>query len=309
MKYSIGIPAFKATYLKECIDSILSQKFTDFELIIVNDASPENLDEIVDSYSDNRIRYFKNQKNFGAEHVVDNWNKCLSYAKGEYFVLMGDDDLMEPNYLEHFEELIDSNPTIDIFHCRSYQIDEQSTKIGLTPVWAEFESVYDNILNRMQHGRLQYISDFVYKTITLRQNKGFYKLPLAWGSDDISSYIAMGNQGVVHTNTPLFCYRISSITISKSGSEKRKLIAYKSYEEWLFQFLKQVPNNLDDQLLRENIKVHFYPFFKRKRIITLKKSFSSKSLEMLIFWMRNLREYNLKLDEVIIAFFRFLFKK
>src|SRR5690606_28530398 len=110
MKFSIGIPAFKARFLKECIDSILSQTFSDFELIIVNDASPENIDDIVKNYSDSRIRYYVNEKNFGAEQVVDNWNKCLSYALGDYFVLMGDDDLMMPNYLYEFSKLIDRYP-------------------------------------------------------------------------------------------------------------------------------------------------------------------------------------------------------
>ena len=50
MKFSITIPAYKRKYLKEAIDSCLSQTFKDFELIIVNDASPEDLDSIVNSY-------------------------------------------------------------------------------------------------------------------------------------------------------------------------------------------------------------------------------------------------------------------
>jgi glycosyltransferase involved in cell wall biosynthesis len=90
--FSIGIPAFKAKYLNECIDSILRQTYANFELIIVNDASPEDLETIVKSFTDSRIKYYCNDKNFGAEHVVDNWNKCLSIATGDFFVLMGDDD-------------------------------------------------------------------------------------------------------------------------------------------------------------------------------------------------------------------------
>ena len=97
--FTIGIPAYKSTFLKECIDSILAQDYSNFELIIVNDASPEDIDSIVSSYNDKRIRYYKNERNFGAEHVVDNWNKCLAYATGDYFVLMGDDDKMELDFL------------------------------------------------------------------------------------------------------------------------------------------------------------------------------------------------------------------
>ena len=100
MEFSITIPAYKAKYLNECIDSILAQTYKDFELVIVNDASPEDLDSIVNQYIDSRIRYYVNEKNCGAINVVDNWNKCLEYAKGEFIICMGDDDKLMPNCLE-----------------------------------------------------------------------------------------------------------------------------------------------------------------------------------------------------------------
>lgn len=83
VKFSILIPAYKAAYLKECIDSILSQSYPNFELVIVNDDSPENLDAIVKKNKDKRIRYYVNDSNVGALNVVDNWNKCLGLAIGD----------------------------------------------------------------------------------------------------------------------------------------------------------------------------------------------------------------------------------
>ena len=65
IKYTIAIPAFKKQYLKECIDSALNQSYRNFEIIIVNDASPENLDQIVNQYSDSRIHYYRNEIGFG----------------------------------------------------------------------------------------------------------------------------------------------------------------------------------------------------------------------------------------------------
>ena len=96
---SIGIPAYKATYLKEAIDSVLNQTYTKFELIIVNDKSPENIEEIISTYNDKRIRYYKNEDNLGKTSIVLNWNKCLSYANGDFFVLLCDDDIMLPNFI------------------------------------------------------------------------------------------------------------------------------------------------------------------------------------------------------------------
>ena len=83
IKFSVTVPAYKAQFLAECIDSILTQTYKNFELIIVNDASPQDLDCIVSKYDDPRIRYYKNEVGFGAEHGVGNWNKCLEYTTGD----------------------------------------------------------------------------------------------------------------------------------------------------------------------------------------------------------------------------------
>ena len=62
MKFSVTIPIYKATFLRECIESVLSQTYKDFEVIIVNDASPEDLTSIVKSFDDSRIKYYVDRK-------------------------------------------------------------------------------------------------------------------------------------------------------------------------------------------------------------------------------------------------------
>jgi len=66
MFFSFVLPAYKATFLKEAIESILAQTYGDFELIIVDDASPEDLGSIVGSFHDSRISYHRNAVNIGA---------------------------------------------------------------------------------------------------------------------------------------------------------------------------------------------------------------------------------------------------
>ena len=80
MKYSFVLPAYKAAYLKEAIDSILNQTYKEFELIIVNDASPEGVDAIVRSYDDPRIQYYVNAENIGGKDLVAQWNYSITYA-------------------------------------------------------------------------------------------------------------------------------------------------------------------------------------------------------------------------------------
>lgn len=309
--FSIAIPAFKQTYLKECIDSIISQSFKDFELIIVNDASPEDLDSVVNLYNDSKIRYYKNEVNFGAENVVDNWNKCLSLAKGKYFVLMGDDDVLEPNYFEVFFNLIKENPTLDVYHCRAYIINEHSEKVSVVPSWPEYESVYENMWHRMTSKRLQYISDFVYRTSHLNEMKGFHKFPLAWASDDVTAYIAAGKKGIAHTNTPLFNYRRSSLTISSSGNVDLKMDAIDQMNNWFLQYLKSsFAKNLVEEIFYRNVNQELSKFILKKKIRTISDTFQESNILFKLLENLNKRKlYGLKFVHVCFALFEFIKKK
>ena len=72
--FSIAITAFKKRFLQESILSVIKQTVSNWELVIVDDCSPEDLKNIVTFFNDTRIKYFKNPKNIGAIDVVDNWN-------------------------------------------------------------------------------------------------------------------------------------------------------------------------------------------------------------------------------------------
>jgi glycosyltransferase involved in cell wall biosynthesis len=241
IKFSVTVPAYKAQFLAECIDSILAQTYKNFELIIVNDASPQDLDSIVSKYNDPRIRYYKNEVGFGAEHVVGNWNKCLEYATGDYISCMGDDDKLLPNCLEEYVNLIEKIPGLDLYHSMTLMINENSKVIGIQeprPLW---ESAYSMIYWRFR-GRQQYIGDWLFKREKLQRMGGFYYLPYAWGSDDLSAIIAAKESGVSNTNKPGFLYRINSQTITNNTSNvNRKLECCKKVFQFYKDFLSKNP--------------------------------------------------------------------
>jgi glycosyltransferase involved in cell wall biosynthesis len=254
--FSIGIPAFKSIFLKECIDSILSQNYANFELIIINDCSPYPIKEIVSEYTDERIRYFENIINTGAENVVDNWNKCLEKSTGDYFILMGDDDKLDTNYLEEFINLIRDYPNLGIYHCRSKIINEESVPVSITTINPKFENVYDFILSFLQPGHRQFISDFVYRADELKSVGGFYKLPHAWASDYLSALIACRNKGIAHTNQAVFNYRTNRYSITSSNSLDdiwSKSQATIKYAKWIREFLKIIPSDPNDMLKHSSI--------------------------------------------------------
>lgn len=113
-KVSVLTPIYNTCpqYLRECIESILNQTYTDFEFIILND-SPENteLDAIVKSYRDKRIRYIKNERNIG---ISASRNKLLEMARGEYLAIFDHDDISLPTRLEKEVAYLDAHPDVGV---------------------------------------------------------------------------------------------------------------------------------------------------------------------------------------------------
>ena len=309
IKFSIGIAAFKNEYLRDCISSILNQTYAEFEIIIINDCSPYNIDEIVNEFKDSRIRYYKNEVNTGAERVVINFNKCLEKAEGDFFVSFGDDDKMEPDYLDEFLKLILKNRDLDVFHCRSKIIDENSKPILLTPSWPEFESVYDNIWHRVSENRIMFMPDFVYRVSVLRENGGYYYLPLAWGTDNITSYIAAGKKGIAHTNKTVLNYRRHPDNISSVGNHELKMNAIMQMQLWFSDFLKTRPEKEDDLVIYNYLLDNMDRLMQKQKVYTISSSLSAGFFKNIFNWFNKRKKYKISVSEIIYSSLIYLKEK
>jgi glycosyltransferase involved in cell wall biosynthesis len=112
-KVSVLIPTYNyARYLDEAIQSVLDQTFDDFELVIVDDQSKDNTDEVVSKYLHNpRVSYHKNPVNLG---LAENFNKALEYANGEYIKYLLADDKLEPTLLQKFVDVMENHPSVSL---------------------------------------------------------------------------------------------------------------------------------------------------------------------------------------------------
>lgn len=108
-KISILIPTYnsKEDWLKDAINSILNQTFQDFEIIVLDDGSEYSPKEIINSFDDNRIKFYINEKNLG---VGKTRNKLLELAIGEYIAFQDSDDISLPTRLEKQVKFLDENP-------------------------------------------------------------------------------------------------------------------------------------------------------------------------------------------------------
>lgn len=112
IQVSVILPAYNAgQYIAEAINSILSQTYTQFELIVINDCSTDNTEAVIQSFTDHRIVYHKNQTNRG---LIYNLNLALSLAKGKYIIRMDADDISLPTRIEEQVSFMETNPTVGI---------------------------------------------------------------------------------------------------------------------------------------------------------------------------------------------------
>jgi glycosyltransferase involved in cell wall biosynthesis len=115
------MPAYnEETYIPFAIESILNQKFSDFEFIIVDDGSTDGTRDVIRSFDDNRIHLIENAKNRGRAHAA---NMGLKHASGEYIANMDADDIVHPNRLHAQVNILNANPNISIVGSSMYYID------------------------------------------------------------------------------------------------------------------------------------------------------------------------------------------
>lgn len=272
MKYSFVLPAYKAKFFKESIDSILAQTYPDFELIIVNDASPEDLDSIVASYDDPRIKYFKNKENIGGNNLVSQWNYCITLCKSDYLILSSDDDVYDPDYLFKLNKLVDKYPQVNVFRPRVRYIDSDNkiTDIGgyLKEFCTDLEWLEAWVKGWIGSG----IPYYIIKREALLEIGGFADYPLGWFADD-ATILRLLHKGIVSSSDFLFSFRVSGISISSrrnsSQDLKNKIIASERYYNEVINYLHNI-NDSDhySRCLNDSIMKWLPQFMQNAKIRT-----------------------------------------
>lgn len=128
---SVGLAVYNGErYLEEAVDSILNQTFTDFELILSDNASTDRTPEICLRYcrQDRRVRYHRNASNIGG---ANNENQTVRMARGKYFRWAADDDKLAPDLLARCVEVLETAPSVVLCYSIVVSIDEAGTNTGV----------------------------------------------------------------------------------------------------------------------------------------------------------------------------------
>ena len=132
-RVSIGLPVYNgARYVRGAIESLLSQTFADFELIICDNASTDQTQSICTAFAarDPRVRYHRNAANLGA---AANFNLAFRLARGAYFKWAAHDDLHAPDYLTQCVAALDADPSAVLAHAATRVIDDAGRDIPVRP--------------------------------------------------------------------------------------------------------------------------------------------------------------------------------
>jgi cellulose synthase/poly-beta-1,6-N-acetylglucosamine synthase-like glycosyltransferase len=109
---TIAIPTFnRAALLKECVAAALAQTYQNFEILVSDNASPDETSEVLRGFADERLRVIRQPSNIG---LMPNWNACVAAARGEYLVLVCDDDQIDPWLLERCVAILAGRPQVPI---------------------------------------------------------------------------------------------------------------------------------------------------------------------------------------------------
>lgn len=149
-RVSIGLPVYNgAPVLQVTLDSLLNQSYSDFELIISDNASTDQTEDLCRAYAelDNRVRYYRNRENIG---LGRNFNRVFELATGEYFKWASSDDLCKPDYLSRCVEVLDRDPDVVLAYPKTTFIDETGKILEIQdPGW--------DLRSEAPHERLRYV--------------------------------------------------------------------------------------------------------------------------------------------------------
>ena len=250
---AIVIPAFKADYFEETLKSIQAQTDPRFTLYIFDDASPENLKEVVDQIDFNfDVRFTRFNENWGGESLVKQWERCIQNTqKEEWIWLFSDDDQMAPDCVESFYQTLENSREYAAYRFDTKKIlaDGEMFKENTFPV--TFDAI-DFLNLKLSYEQESYIVEYIFSRKAYNAVGGFPDLPLAWASDDLFCTM-LADYGQIRTikgGTVQWRYSDSNISgKAHRANAKQKLNASLKFVNWI----------MDQKHIREHLKSEYLP--------------------------------------------------
>ena len=244
-------------YLKESISSVLKQTYTDFEFIIVDDASTDSSREVINSYNDPRIKRYYAEKN---RHIAYSLNRALEMVSGEYIARIDSDDIWEINKLELQVRYMDEHRECGACFTKVNIIDKYSAIAN--GIYEEYYRMFNDVENKSQ---IEWIRFFFYKgnclchpSVVMRksvlENVGGYHLAYVPAEDyELWSRIVM-HYPIFVMEEKLVRYRWEESENKISGKTNGRIYAFSNV---IMLARKRILNLLGDEAFVDCFKEDF----------------------------------------------------
>lgn len=169
---TVAIPTFNRAdnFLRLCLESVLAQTYRNLQIIVSDNASSDSTPSLMKNYRDSRIRYFRHDFNIGANN---NFNFCLRNAGGVYFLLLQDDDLIDPDLIQICMERAEFRDTAGLIRSGTRIIDSNGKIISEYPNGVGGLSTEDFFLGWFSGRTALYLCSTLFNTARLREIGGF----------------------------------------------------------------------------------------------------------------------------------------
>lgn len=254
-KLAIVIPAYKARFLRQALESIAQQTDKRFKVYIGDDASPDNIREICVEFTDRfDLIYKRFDVNLGQSSLVAHWNRCIDMSAEPWVWLFCDDDVMGPECVEMFHETIDQEKDkFRLLRFNTLTINDDGDVIRVNPPHPMKESGIQFIYHRLNYQRSSYVSEYIFSREAYSENEGMIDFPIAYCSDDASWLAFSKTTGIFTIQKENVFWREGALNISPSGPkyQSERIEATSKFVDWLNNFLQI--NEIENKYITRDI--------------------------------------------------------
>ncbi len=238
MKHQLAIvlAAFKPTYLRQAVESVLAQTNTKFNLYIFDDSSPHDLQKDLQGLPSALKSYRRFDENLGATSIVQQWQRCISHTNEEPWIwIFSDDDLMDKECVASFYETAEKFPNHPAYRFNTKKIDGEGHLIRENRFPEQFDAA--EFLNlKLSYTEESYIVETIFSRDAYEKTGGIPDLPYAWAADDLFNAKIAGLGDIRTIPGAKVSWRYSDENISGKKSTygaAEKLKASRKFVHWI----------------------------------------------------------------------------
>ncbi|HZG86176.1 glycosyltransferase family 2 protein [Paenibacillus sp.] len=286
MLISVAVPTLnRCAYLREALESILSQTYTNIEVIVSNNQSTDETREFLDLIRDPRVAVFHHEKRLS---MVENWNFCLSKSSGVYFLLLSDDDFLDAKFIEECISAInrlrvEEKEDISVIYGNVITVDTHGMQLysRKNESITEPELGWQFLAGWFRENRNVQLCSTLFETEQLKAIGGFTSDNL-YAPDAISRNLLLINAKTLFVPNAKSYYRVHL------SSETNSTFSASTRLDWDLKMVSLILSKMD--------KAEYIPWLTKLGFRYAKKRYILSSLERIQSgnWLENLSSFNQK---------------